>query len=148
MITKKMKFVLLSTLCLIIFFVIEKRSFYYKEDRSECITIWKRFGGKCLIIPGKYLGLWKPDVEYLETSSTNSLTLIWKNKVTDSLVIYNNYGAPVQLKFRCLKVKYFEYNQRKKFTNSYYLNDKIKSEYESLTIDILENLVVLNGKRK
>lgn len=143
----KWKWVFLIILFLSAFYFIEKRDFYYNKDRTECITIWKRIGGKCLVIPGKYFGLWKPNEEYLETTNKNSLTLIWTKKITDQLIIYNNYGGPVHLNFKSFKVKYYEYKQRNTFINNYYLNNNVKPGYEYLTIDILENFVVLNGKK-
>jgi hypothetical protein len=50
--------------CLCLLFIQEKRSFYYNSDKTQCVTIWKRFGGKCIVIPRKYIGLFKPDSEY------------------------------------------------------------------------------------
>jgi len=147
MMKNKLKCVFLIILFLGAFYLIEKRDFYYNKDRTECITIWKRFGGKCLVIPGKYFGLWKPNEEYLETTNRNSLTLIWTKKITDQLVICNNYGGLVDLNFKFFKVKYYGSKQRDNFINTYYLNDNIRPGYEYLSIDILENYVVLNGKK-
>ncbi|MBB5647912.1 hypothetical protein [Pedobacter cryoconitis] len=143
----KWKFVFLIVFLLGAFYFVEKRSFYYNKDKTECITIWKRLGGKCLVIPGKYIGLWKPSGEYLETTNKNSLTFVWKRKMTDQLVICNNYGAPVDLSFKSYKVKYYDYKQREDFINTYYINHNIKVGYEYLSIDILENYVVLNGRK-
>lgn len=147
MMRNKLKWAFLIIFVLSAFYLIEKRAFYYNKDRTECITIWKRLGGKCLIIPGKYIGLWKPNEEYLETTNKNSLTLIWKKRIKEQLVICNNYGGPVYLNFKFFKVRYYHYKQRDNFINTYYLNNNIKPGYEYLSIDILENYVVLNGKK-
>jgi len=145
---KKIKLkIFLIVLLLGAFCIVEKRSFYYSRDKTACITIWKMLGGKCLIIPGRYMGLWTPNQEYLETTNRNGLTILWDKKVANQVIIFNSYGLHVDLNFKTYKVKYYGANERDDFINEYYVDKKVNPDFEYLTVDIGENLVVLNGKK-
>lgn len=146
---KKIKVLTLSliVICLCLFLMYEKRSFYYNSDKTKCITVWKKFGGKCVVVPKKYIGLGNPDTEYFETTNRNSLTIIWEKNGKFDIIILNNYGYKLDLHFKNTKVKYYQSNNRKGFNKSYYLGNKIKPQCEYLMIDIGENWAILNGKK-
>jgi hypothetical protein len=44
----------------------QSRSFF-KATNGEYVTMWKRWGGTCYLIPGKYYGITKPTDNYIET---------------------------------------------------------------------------------
>jgi len=136
----------LAVICSCILLIQEKRNFYYNSDKTKCVTIWKRLGGKCIVIPRKYIGLFKPDEEYLETTNHNSLTIIWEKGDKYDLIIFNNYGLKVNLNFRNTKVKYYRSNDREKFNEAYYINDHIKPQFEYLMVNMGENWGIVNGK--
>lgn len=50
----------------------QSRSFYCLSER-KCITVWKRSGNICYIIPGKYSGIFKPSDNYIKTTNVNPL---------------------------------------------------------------------------
>ena len=123
----------------------ESRNFYYNSDKSKCFTVWKRIGGECLIIPRKYNKLWPPSDNFISTTNNNALTIVWNKNASDSLVISNDYGFPIKLKFSSNKIIYYSLGDRNQFVKKYYENGLIKSEY--LMIDIKENLAIVNGKK-
>lgn len=145
---KKLRILLVSitAICIGLVLIQEKRSFYYNSDKTRCITVWKRFGGRCIVVPRKYIGLGKPNGEYLETTNLNSLTFIWEKYGKYDLIVFNSYGFEVNLNFKNTKVKYFGSNERELFIRTYYFNNKVKPEFEYLMADIAENWGIVNGK--
>lgn len=145
---KKIRILVVSitAICIGLLLIQEKRSFYYNSDKTRCITVWKRFGGKCIVVPRKYIGLGKPNGEYLETTNLNSLTFIWEKYGKYDLIVFNSYGFEVNLNFKNTKVKYFGSNERELFIRTYYFNNKVKPEFEYLMADIAENWGIVNGK--
>jgi len=67
---------LFSAFLLFVIWIGEHRSFYCVGN-DECITVWKRIGGICFIIPGKYYGIFKPSGTYIQTSNDNSLIVLY-----------------------------------------------------------------------
>lgn len=62
---------------------------YYCLSEDKCITVWKRLGGDCYIISGKYSGWFSPSNDYVKTSNTQYLTLYYSNKLPDNVIIRN-----------------------------------------------------------
>lgn len=139
--------ILIAVICFFLLLLQENRSFYYNSDKTKCVTIWKRFGGKCLVIPRKYIGLFKPDEEYLETTNRNSLTIIWEKGGEYDLVIFNSYGFKIDSNFKKTRVNYYEPNRRDEFNRVYYNNHHIKPQFEYLMVDIGEGWGIVNGKK-
>lgn len=85
---KKFKILLIVSLivsCLLLWFD-QSRSFYCLKD-DKCITIWKRLGDKCYVIPGKYYGLFKPrNRSYIKSSNAQYMTLFFNKN--DSLTMF------------------------------------------------------------
>lgn len=54
----------------------QSRSFYCLSDR-KCVTVWKRSGNKCYIILNKYYGISKPAENYIKTTNTAFVDIIW-----------------------------------------------------------------------
>jgi uncharacterized membrane protein len=55
---------ILLFVALIYYFFEYKRSFVSNNDKSEVVTIWQRFNGKCVIVPGKYYYPWMPKHDF------------------------------------------------------------------------------------
>lgn len=120
----------------------QSRSFYKLENDKE-VTVWKRIGGKCYVIPYKYYGIIKPSGCYIETVNTSGFTLIWhQGKIvvnTDAkMKIIGNNNCNLQ-----------DYMDNKLENNSLYLwNDagvfKLKSDLKYISIYILDNSVYYN----
>jgi len=51
---------------------------------GKCITVWKRIGGDCYIMPYKYYLLSKPFDNYIRTSNTGLISVVWE----DDRIVY------------------------------------------------------------
>jgi len=121
----------------------QSRSFYCLSN-DKYITVWKRLGYKCYIIPGKHYGVLKP-TDYIKTTNDNALTIIYDDSSGYDFVIFNNYGKKVTINLSSERIKYFENFERDIFIGEFYINERIKDNLANLQIDIKENLVVING---
>lgn len=54
----------------------QSRSFYCLSE-GKCITVWKRSGNKCYIVLNKYSGLFKPTDNYIKTTNTAFVDILW-----------------------------------------------------------------------
>lgn len=140
-------FIVIIVLGALTIYIKQSRDFYYLSD-NKYITVWKRIGGVCYVIPGKYYGITKPSDNFIETTNTNALILISDPNSEFDVIVFNNYGEKVNVAVSKLKIEYYAYSQRKQFIESYYSNGKINDGVNYLSIDIKENLVVLNGKKQ
>lgn len=134
---------------LIILFLIwfdQSRSFYCMSN-DKCITVWKRLGNKCYIIPGKYYGILKPS-DYVKTTNDNALTIIFDDLSGYDFVIFNDYGKELEVNLSNERIKYFENFERDIFIDEFYVNERIKDNLPYLQIDIKEGLVVINGVKQ
>jgi hypothetical protein len=66
----------------------QSRTFYCLSE-NQCVTVWKRLGNKCYIIPGKYYWIASPSDNYIETSNTQYLTLYFSDKLPKKIVVRN-----------------------------------------------------------
>lgn len=64
----------------------QSRSFF-KATNGEYITMWKRWGGTCYLIPGKYYGITKPKDGYIETSNLGYLTIYYSDKLPNLILL-------------------------------------------------------------
>jgi hypothetical protein len=68
---------------------------FFKAANGAYITMWKRYGGTCYLIPGKYFGVTKPSDGYIETDNLNDLTIYYSNKLPNLILLrkesHNNY---------------------------------------------------------
>ncbi len=138
-------FILFMAIILIIWD--QKRSFYCLSD-SQCITVWKRFGNKCYIIPGKYYGIFKPSSSYVKTTNMNSVTVIWKNN--NSLLIDAKKNVEAINKFSdSISIELYSKERNKNdslytYIENHYRKYKLKTTY--LSINIEENYITDKNK--
>lgn len=126
----------------ICFAIDQSRSFYKLEDGKE-VTIWKRIGGRCYVIPYKYYGIIKPSSCAIETVNTGGITLIWYNR---KVIINTDSKMKIINKGDCILEDYMD---KKDENDSIFLwNDdgtnKLKSDLKYLSIYILDNSVYYN----
>lgn len=124
----------------------QSRSFYSLSEK-EYLTVWKRFGNKCFIVPEKYYGIIKPRY-CIQTTNDNALTIIYGNLMDYDYVICNDFGKYVKITLKGKKIKYFEYSEKDKFLNEYYSNEHIRNNLKYVQLDVKENMIVINGLRK
>jgi len=134
-------FLLLIAVVLIV--LDQKRSFYCLSN-NRCVTVWKRLGNKCYVIPGKYYGIFEPTDDYVKTTNTNSITIIWLDDnswlidANKNVEIFNDStnSALIQL-----------YNNKTSYNDSLYTYfdgkyQKYKRNVNFISIDIKENYVL------
>jgi hypothetical protein len=124
----------------------QSRSFYCISE-NQFVTIWKRLGNKCLIIPDKYYGINLPQY-YIKTTNDNALTIIFDYPLSHNITISNDYGKNTQINLGDKKFLYFNYDKRDVFLKEFYFNNQIRSSLKYIQMDIKEDLVVVNGVQK
>lgn len=83
---KKKFFITITALVMLVFVWSQFRYFYIVNNRS--FTVWKKVGGDCYIIPGRYYSLKNPKKDYIRVCNTGGLLISFKNDST--LLIFNN----------------------------------------------------------
>jgi len=124
----------------------QSRTFYCLSE-NQCITVWKRLGNKCYIVPGKYYWILRPSDNYLETSNTQYLTLYYSEKLPKKIIV-RNQGIPNgkdEYKIRSNPKEdweLLEYSERYKLilyqTQAHKFKD-VKATTNYLDLDIEEN---------
>ncbi len=81
----KLLFTLLLIFLLVFLWFNQSRSFYcIGSDR--CITVWKRLGNVCYIIPYKYYGLSPLKQNYIKLSNTADITFYWSDSLDNKII--------------------------------------------------------------
>ncbi len=143
-------FLLMTTAIL---WVSEKRTFFYLKD-GFYLTGWKRMGGTCYIVPGKYYGLSKPTDSHIVTSNLNSVTIYYTQKQPKNLIVRNEDDYDVEL-FNNQKSSFLlsNFDSSREFyigllygdtTKKFY---QVKPDVEYIDIDI-RHLYAKNKNRK
>lgn len=151
---KKLKILILilAIPCGLIIWFDQSRSFYCTPD-NKCVTVWKRIGGKCYIIPGKYYNLLNLSGNYVETITNNDATIYWKkgyNRIIfrcekDFKIINNQKNKPL--------IEDFNDSYEKNMEGFLYAKDAkrfsdVKYDVEYINLFILENYALgKNGKK-
>lgn len=139
----------------IIFFIIiylynfdQSRSIYCLTS-EKCITVWKRLGGKCYIIPEKYFGRKRPAGAYIKTTNTNRLHVIWQNE--NSILVTSKEDIIYVQSTSKMRIKLYQEN-KEVYDSLYTFLDgsyrKYKEEVNFLSIDVKENYVRNNKGQK
>jgi hypothetical protein len=68
---------------------------YYCLDAGQCITVWKRLGGVCYVIPGHYSSVSSPSKNYIQCLNTNILTLFWTKQQMDRIIVLSEYDLEI-----------------------------------------------------
>lgn len=88
----KKLFIVLGTILLLVAIMLiwfdQSRSFYCLSE-NRCITVWKRLGNKCYIIPDKYYGVFNPTDNYIRTTNTQYLTLYFSTHIPKTIIVRN-----------------------------------------------------------
>jgi hypothetical protein len=73
---QKISGIILFLFLILAFWAEQSRSFYCLSE-GKCVTVWKRSGNKCYIILNKYYGIFKPNDNYIKTTNTAFVHIIW-----------------------------------------------------------------------
>lgn len=119
----------------------QSRSFF-KATNGEYITMWKRWGGTCYLIPGKYYGVTKPKDNYIETKNTSSGDFIWNDKDSKYILFSGDENCKI-VNNDSTKVRIINYLEEKQKNDSVYIERQghynvYKKSLIRLGIDILE----------
>lgn len=90
---KKILKILIILVCVIagLFLWFDQSRSFFKATNGEYITMWKRWGGTCYLIPGKYYGVTKPSDGYIETRNKNEyVDFLWFTNKSNHLLYYGN----------------------------------------------------------
>jgi hypothetical protein len=149
------KKILIATILVSISFAIvlmynldQSRSIYCLSS-EKCITVWKRLGGKCYIIPEKYYGRKSPTGAYLKTSNTDVLHVIWQED--NSILVTSSEELIYTQSTSEMKIKLYEKNKAvydSLFTWQNGNYRKYKKGVSYLSIDVEENYVRNNEGQK
>ncbi|MBP8763541.1 hypothetical protein SDC9_155184 [bioreactor metagenome] len=142
-------FITIMVLAMFVFVWSQFRHFYIVNNIS--FTVWKRVGGYCYVIPGRYYSLKKPKKDYIRVSNVGSLLICLKND--SSLVLFNNRyidNDSVYINFKNYKFEYYSPNSRsideiKKWDEMRSVN---RRNLPFLEVDIREMSAVIDDKEQ
>lgn len=147
------KIIVVALLVAELFVVIDQKRSFYCMDSGRCVTVWKRFGGRCYVIPYKYYGLWKPSSSYIDTENGAGIAIYWLSK--DSIVVENSGEHIVTADYKIIndndKYTIIDLNEDERTKNVHlvYQNGKIRKDLDWMYISIAENrLVRINNAKK
>lgn len=128
--------------CVLYVAIDQSRSFYKLEEGKE-VTVWKRIGGKCYVVPYKYYGVIKPSSCAIETVNTGGVTLIWYN---GRLIVNTDSEKKIIKGGDCILEDYM--NNEDENDSIFLWNDngtnKLKSDLKYLSIYILDGSIYYN----
>ncbi len=128
----------------ILYLIIDQSRSFYKLEEGKEVTVWKRIGGKCYVIPYKYYGIIKPISCAIESVNTGGVTLIWYN---GRLIVDTDSKMKIINKGDCLLEDYM--NKKHKNDSIFLWNDdgvfKLKSDLKYISISILDGSVYYNN---
>lgn len=137
--------ILIVLVCVIagLFLWFDQSRSFFKAANGEYITMWKRYGGTCYLIPGKYYGITKPNDNYIETKNTASGDFIWNDKNSKYVLFSGGENCKI-VNNDLTKVKIINYLEDKQKNDSLYIEKQghynvYKKGVIRLGIDILEN---------
>ncbi|MBE4949567.1 hypothetical protein [Chryseobacterium culicis] len=141
---KKILKILIILICVIagLFLWFDQSRSFFKATNGEYITMWKRYGGTCYLIPGKYYGVRKPTDNYVETKNTASGDFIWNNENSKYVLFSGGKNCKI-VNNDSTKIKIINYLDDEKKNDSVYIekigyNYRYKKGVIRLSIDILE----------
>ncbi|MGG7549798.1 hypothetical protein ACQ7CX_04165 [Chryseobacterium arthrosphaerae] len=137
--------ILIILVCFIagVFLWFDQSRSFFKATNGEYITMWKRYGGTCYLIPGKYYGVTKPEDGYIETKNKNEyIDFLWLNNKPNDLLYYGNVDDKIYNKDR-LPFRIYNYLDNKQKNDSLFTDKKghysnYKKGVIHLSINILE----------
>lgn len=139
MLLKITSVILLLIVVLLVWFD-QSRSFYCLSE-DKCVTVWKRLGNKCYIVPGKYYGVLNPSDNFIKMTNTGYIVAIWNNNEGLLIDIEDN-AEIVQKSFGNILIGL--YNDNKTANDSLYSDfdegyRRYKKGVDYISIDIKEN---------
>lgn len=80
--------VYIITLIMSVFFYIDYQRIFFKLNKDSYVTLWRRAGGNCYIIPNCYYGFSLPKNNFIEMSNYETgVNLFWDNKLSNTFYV-------------------------------------------------------------
>ncbi len=136
---------ILICLCLFIFSYDQSRKFICIGG-DNWVTIWKRYGNNCLIIPGRYYGIAAPSTSFLRTENTATISLLSLSTWSDTIVFRTKSHVEIknELSGRYLLNFYSEETRLRALLYTEQEPRKVKDSVKVVFVDIHDS-VALNG---
>jgi hypothetical protein len=132
----------------------QSRSFYCLSD-ARCITVWKRVGGACYVVNGKYYGLFKPSKSFLKTTNTQSFTFYFIDEFPTKIFVKDQGSTLGGIKNFIIKNKnIFEFIEYDPSIDALIYQDgttkfnEVRESVGYIDLDIKENYAVDKYGRK
>jgi hypothetical protein len=87
----------------------------YRVEQDKYITVWKRFGGDCYIMPYRYYGLILPNDNYIKTDNASQFQFYFLENSPNVIVIRTSNKYIFKNKKGSLKVINFDERDAYKF---------------------------------
>lgn len=134
------RIILFSFLVLVSVFLLwmgQRRTFLCIGE-GRCVTVWKTYGNKCYLIPGKYYGLIEPMRSHATTSNIALVGFIWPSD-PDILLLSSGTDTHISNKKGDIQLRLYSVN--KQLNDSLYTrldgrNRVYRDGVAYLTIDI------------
>lgn len=127
----------------VLYLIIDQSRSFYKLEEGKEVTVWKRIGGKCYVIPYKYYGVIKPSSCAIETVNTAGVTLIWHN---GRLIVNTDSEMKIINNGDCILEDYM--NNEDENDSRFLWNDnginKLKSDLKYFSVYVLDGSVYYN----
>ena len=142
-------FLFFLVVLLFVFLIIDQHREVYCISEDKCVTVWKRIGGTCYIVPYKYYGIFKPINNYIVTTNSSNIGIIWKNskeviaQIDEESTIINDSNDDI--KILNYKANNKVYDSLYTYKDGHYL--KYKKDVQYISISILENYVMTDDGR-
>lgn len=123
---------------------------YFYIVNNTPFTVWKKVGGDCYIIPGRYYSFKSPKKDYIRISNTGGLLISLKNDST--LLIFNNRyidNDSVYINLQNYKFEYYSPNPSS-LDEIKTWREKRRSNMKNLPfleIDVREMSTIVDDKR-
>ncbi|MGC3946374.1 MAG: hypothetical protein QM762_17950 [Chryseolinea sp.] len=144
-----MKKVIAFTLCVCLLALSYQQSRKFIELRDgRWVTIWKRYGDECLIIPGRYFGVFKPETSYLETKNTILINLFVGNSFPDTLVFRTQ--SHVEIHNESKGSIFLDYHKNENHLKPLIYSEEtgvVNDDVTLLFVDIHDSVAMMRGKR-
>ena len=151
-INMKKRYLVLIILFLLLIWYGEKRKFY-EVSTGNWITIWKTYGGRCFLIPGKYYGVWPPSNDVLEIKTGTDLTLFFSSELPQVV----GYRTPKKVRVKnsnSSKIQFYHYEEDPtRFDSLFYFTadspgKKVRNTTEMMVIYSADDVVIdKNGNK-
>lgn len=136
----KIFLVFIGFIAILLLWYDQSRSFYCL-DNERCVTVWKRIGGTCYVIPTKYYGIIKSSDNFIKTTNTSDLDVIWESP-NYIIVAVDNKTEIINKNLKEFSI--VNYNFAKSYNDSLYTFFdgeylRYKNDVDYISIDIKES---------